>query len=249
MPTQTPLTKTPSPLLTDAANIETAVGPGLETLEKFSIPRFSSTAARNAAFAESPPAKGQLIYVQTLDHLGYQVWDGNDWEEFGEYTWMRPKFAIKENSQSTNNTNPRTLNGFDLRLTPGVWDFKAVLSHSAHNDGDRTDSTGIQYNVLKPSGQNFTATLLGRAEDAEGDRMNASHVNVTAPSGSSASFTVMRFGLRPDGSGGGGRDYARMEGLIVTTETGDVTLRFGRTGPSGGVTVYARSYMIAYRIG
>jgi hypothetical protein len=104
MPLNSPLTQTPYGALTDAANIETAVGPGIRHLERFAIPRFASLSARNAAFAGVTPEVGQVIYVLSQGHLGYQVWNGTEWEEFGEYTRSRELVVRKENDQSFNST-------------------------------------------------------------------------------------------------------------------------------------------------
>lgn len=120
MPTTSPLTESSMPVLTDAANIETAVQPSILNLEKYAIPRFSSLSARNAAFVSSPPELGQVIYVSSQSFLGYQVWNGEAWEEFGKYTRLRELVAVKESNQIRTQGTMGNITGMTIPVEEGA---------------------------------------------------------------------------------------------------------------------------------
>lgn len=246
MPSNTPLTETPYALLPDAPNIESAVPPGFLHLERYAIPRFSSVSERNAAFADNdsePPSVGQMVYVFSRGHLGYQVWNGNSWEEFGQYTRTRKLYAVKQEDQATNSTNPVNIADFTLSIpTAGTWEFEAQMYY---RQDFGSDSDGINFNIFYPdASEQLRLALTGRGANSGGGRTDSTTVNVTAPTGLSGQFTLVEFGI----PSAGGSDGANMKGLLFLTSGGDVTMRFGRRGPSGGVLVRSGSYMSAQRL-
>src|SRR5690606_24055436 len=138
MPANTTLTKTPYVLLADAANIETAVKPGFQHLEKYAIPRFSSTSARNAAFSIVPPEIGQMCYVVSLGHLGCPVWAGADCREFRSYARTSEYTAYSTSHFVSNSTLFVNVPGMSIPVHKGVWRVCFDLRDSAQNN-DATD--------------------------------------------------------------------------------------------------------------
>jgi hypothetical protein len=70
----TPLTATPIPAYTAIPDVPADLQTALNNLEKFAIPRFATTTARDTAIAA--PVTGQACFVTTV---GTMVYDGTTW--------------------------------------------------------------------------------------------------------------------------------------------------------------------------
>lgn len=249
MPTNSPLTKTPMPSLADAPNIETATHPGFTHLEKYSIPRFTNLAARNAAFSTVTPDEGQLIYVKTLDDFGYQVWDGSEWVEFGEYCKLR------DITSRTTGTAERTSSTFadvpklSCPVGGGVYRVELNLVYATANNYD-TD-LGINF-AFPGSTSRLTIGVVGRGSADTSSNTNTRKVNLNnnhaRVSGDSP------FDIGGNSGGGGGLQnstFALFVGQLVVSGSGaagNFRVQFARRGAPGPVRVYSGSILQVRKI-
>lgn len=233
MPDNTALTKTPFPLLGDAANIETAVKPGLQNLEKYAIPRFTSASARNAAFALSPPSKGQLVYIQSGDHLGYEVWDGTSWVEFGDYTRLRIVRSIINSHIETNSGSFQTL--MSVNVTPGNWQLSSVVYYQwleSELPGNEFCIFGCDFpETASSSGQIF---YHGLQKQTSGQA--SSFNQITQVDARTTGSFDMEVGLRNTVDVIG----VVFEGMLLSTGSGTVSMRVRKDDFGDGTVRYRR---------
>ena len=95
MPGNSPLTQTSYALLDDEPNIENAGKPGFKNLERFAVPRFTSTTARNLAFADSEATAPEVDQLCSVNGTMY-AWNGSQWEDFKTYFGIIPTTKAKK---------------------------------------------------------------------------------------------------------------------------------------------------------
>lgn len=246
MPTVSPLTQTPMPLLPDAPNIESATHPGFTHLEKFSIPRFTTVGARNSAFQTVSPAQGQLVYITSLGASGYQVWNGSEWVEFGSFANLRDKTVRTTGTSERSSETFADVTGLSVEVTEGVWRIEASLVYGTANNFD----TDLGVNFVYPgSDSRLTVGVIGRGvsdtgPNHDGNRMNLNnnHVRVSGD----VPFVL---GGNSGGEGGlGNTTFVLFVGhlsIAGSGSTGNFRVQFRRSGTPGAVRIYSGSMLQA----
>jgi len=246
MPANTTLTKTPYALLADAANIETAVKPGFQHLEKYAIPRFSSTSARNAAFSIVSPEIGQMCYVVSLGHLGFQVWDGAEWKEFGAYTRTREYTAYSTSHFVTNSTLFDNVPGMSIPVHEGVWRVCLDLHYSTQNN-DSTDM-GVSWTFPGTTSQmTFGGAYRGVGSSGDVDN-SATFGHDTTFERISGDVEIEIGGTTGSDAGFGNTGFATFNGILYVSGSstdGELQLSVRRRGTAGDVQVWRGTVMTA----
>jgi hypothetical protein len=239
VPTPSPLTQTPMPIRADQPNIQSATHPAITNLERFVIPRFASTSARNAAFTTVSPVQGQLIFITSLN--AYQVWNGSQWIEFGSFTSMRELAAVKTAPQARTSTLFTNVSEVSIPVTAGTWKVDVDLHYRAPSA-----NTTFRINFIFPhvdSRMSFGA--LGRGTNATGGNLNASTMaHDTNNMRVSGNIDSISFG----GNGVGDVLYAKGGGTLFCAGSGTLQMQFARGGSSGEVVCGEGTLMTARRI-
>lgn len=145
----TPILGLPWADLTDSANANTLSRNLAEGMDTKGVPRFASTAARDAAI--TAPTEGQLCYI-TSSAAGFhvlQVYRGS-WRNMGEQPVFKRQAAnlTKNNNVSLTNTDLT----FSVE-TNTTYAFDGVLLYSTQNDA------GTDFAFTFPAGTNMTAAF------------------------------------------------------------------------------------------
>ncbi len=238
MPQNSPLTKTPMPLLSDVPNIETATHPGFQQLEKYTIPRFSTTSARNAAFSGITPGQGQLVYIASKGHLGYELWTGSEWMELGEYTRLRTFSDYRTSDLTTSSGSYRDI--VDVVVPAGTWKMECEVYYKWEEDEAKKSDEHIIFNF------NYPGSLAARISYLVIDYTDPDGFNqrFQLESRSSGSFDI-EAGLRNN------VDIlsARFTGIFRDTNAGEIACRVKKNKfGQGRVKYYEGSFMELTRL-
>lgn len=235
MPSNTTLTQTPTPLLTDAANIETAVGPGFQNVEKFTIPRFTSLSAATAAFATAPPSLHQLRWISSLGHRGLQIYDGEEWVDYGEFVQVRPvKVRLNNDVGPRNSTHMGSVGGLAVPVTTGTYDMTGVVLYNGPSDVDF--NIGFTYPGTNGSMVTFnhraghTSTAYPAAAVQVAERGSGGFTRLASCTGSESPLPIF------------------LTGVIRVEGTGEFQVTYARATASGGVTVFKDSWVSLLKV-
>ncbi len=242
MPTNTPLTQTPVPLLTDAANIETATHPGFEKLEQFAIPRFTSTAARNAAFSGNPPSVGQMIHVQSLEEEGYQIWNGEDWEDARKFLKLYQYKDVRASNTDTNSPGFQKIVEIPL-LPEGQWRVESTVFFQWLDEDAPEENEKVIFTMEHAS--NARSRLVGHMVDPEGTATRSNLITHSQTRGGSEYF--MDAGIVASETG---TQFASFEGWVESPSAGtDLSIRVRKNASGGGeIRLLFGSHVICTRL-
>lgn len=246
MPTNSPLTSTPMPVLADAPNIESATHPGFTNLEKYAIPRFTTVGARNSAFATVTPQAGQLVYISGLGANGFQVYNGSAWVEFGGFINLRDITVRTTGTAERNSTTFADVTELSVPVVEGVYRIEASIIYGTANNF-ATDC-GINF-IFPGSTSRLSVGVIGRGvsdsgANHDGNRMNLNnnHARVTGD----APFVL---GGNSGGEGGlGNSTFALFVGHLAISganPAGDFRVQFASSGTPGIVRIFSGSMLQA----
>lgn len=238
----TPLTGAPVPELDDNADIEAAVPPSVEALERFVIPRFSSENERTNAFAEAtnPPAVGQVVYVGSINQ--FVVWDGSAWVLLSAFIGQNEQHATPNGTFETESGIFQDIEGLSLPVQASS-EYKVELT--AIYGGDATVAA-INFNH---SGS-LSIGAIAMGPESDGPSRAAQEMWVDNLGGRTSGDSEFFFRTRGENNG----LYAHFNGLLRTGSSGagtlQVTLRRHDTATGGDMVFIAgASLLTVKRIG
>ena len=228
MPTTTDINSFSIPLLGDTANIETAIHPFANAVDALVIPRFATTAARDAAI--TTPSFGQTAAVSGTGEMYYH--NGSAW------CGLVPRVKYKNADLSRSST---TVIAADPDLALSVEASSVYLANLFITYTIITsDTQDIKVNCLFPSGAGIFQPWWAETD------AGTSGVDTTVRLNRSGSGTEVPFGAQA-----ASHSSAHMQNILITAGTaGTFSLGWAQQASSANATILqARSLLSLLKIG
>lgn len=240
MAQNTPILSLPWAELTDSANAQTGFKSLAESMDTVGIPRFPSTAARDAAIPT--PIEGMVCYVSAAGVHQLQLYTNGSWQELT----VRDTFARKTTDEIVNLTatlqNDNEL--FLPLLASATYRVSGIVQYSAIN------TVGLRSAWTFPAGATLALSMIGALGSAT---TNGADSGYWLANGETASSPAPEIGLGTLNDGGGTpyRIQALVNGYIIMGATpGNLQYQWAQiTVNAATLTVYAGSFLHAVKVG
>lgn len=241
MPKPSPITETPMPQLRDAPNMESATHPLVRHLEKYAVPRFSTTSDRNNHFNTISRSPGMLCYVNSRST--YQVWNGDEWIDIQEFLNVRTYRDYRAESLNTDSSGFTKIIEIET-LPPGAWKVECqIFFHWNDSSNAPEDDESVIFTMRHNSSAVDFSRLMGLMWDPE--HSSDKDIRTYHQTRGSAEYE-MAAGLTDSTADTNG---ATFHGFILVTDETPLSIE-GRKNFSGGgdVGYLPGSYLLCERL-
>lgn len=229
MSTNTPIAGLPSPQLTDSPNIETAVGGLASAVDSLLVPRYATTANRDAAI--TAPVFGSMAAVSGTGEL--YMYTGTAWVS------ARARWKFKTVAEVV--TGSATIQNDDDLVASveasSSYQYRAILFATHSTTGD------IKIAWTIPAGSTHARLCYGTTSDGSGSA-SAAYTAVSVTNRSRGSATENSYDLTTSHN-----VMIEEYGVLTTAGTaGNLQLQWAQNSAAGTTTVAAGSSLQIWKV-